>query len=235
MSVYLHLLGRPQVDHAGARFGLPAERRCQLLLLLALRHAWVARTELAALFWPGHRPELAATNLRKALHFARVLPWAEALETQGNAVRFVVATDLREVEQAMREGRIVDALRRCRGELFDGMDDGSNPAWTDWLDGERAQHARRWQDLTRARLAQLEALPHEAAAFARRLLDADPLDEDAVVALLAAQRELGAFDEQREAYRSFAMRLEIVFAVARTPAPTCSPIQATRRVGPPTA
>ena len=29
-----------------------------------------------------------------------------------------------------------------------------------------------------------------------------------MVALLAAQRELGAFDEQRDAYRAFALRLE---------------------------
>jgi tetratricopeptide (TPR) repeat protein len=56
--------------------------------------------------------------------------------------------------------------------------------------------------------ALLEPEPEQAAALARRLLDADPLDEDAVVALLAAQRELGLLEEQREAYRSFALRLD---------------------------
>ena len=208
MATSLSLLGRPQVDHDGTQLALPAERRSQLLALLALRRGWVARAELAALFWPGHRSDLAAANVRKALHLARALPWAGALESQAGAVRFVVATDLHDVEQAMREGRVADALARCRGELLDGMDDPANPAWSDWLEGERAEHARRWHELTRARLAQLEATPLEAGAFARRLLEADPLDEDAVAALLAAQLALGKLDEQRQTYRSFAVRLD---------------------------
>ncbi len=208
MPTCLTLLGRPQIEHDGVQLALPAERRGQLLALLALRRGWVARSELAALLWPGHRSELAATNLRKALHFARALPWTGSLETQPGLVRFQVATDVHDVEAAHREGRIADALQRCRGLLLDGMDDASNPAWTDWLDAERAQHARRWQDLTRIRLTQLQSEPGEAAALARRLLDADPLDEDAVVALLTAQRELGQFDEQRQAYRNFVVRLD---------------------------
>jgi len=205
---YLSLLGVPQVRHAGLLTALRRERPCQLLALLALRRDWVPRPELAALFWPAQRRDLAAANLRKALHFARALPWAAALETQPSAVRFVVATDVHELAQASRDGRVADALQLCRGELLDGMEDTSNPAWTEWLDAERTQHARSWHELTRARLAMLEAMPEQAAELALRLLDADPLDEDAVVALLAAQRELGRFDEQRETYRSYALRLD---------------------------
>ena len=208
MPTCLTLLGRPQIEHEGLRLALPGERRGQLLALLALRRGWVARSELAALLWPGHRSELAATNLRKALHFARALPWTGSLETQPGLVRFRVATDVHAVEAAHREGRIADALQRCRGLLLDGMDDASNPAWTDWLDAERAQHARRWHELTRIRLTQLQSEPGAAAALARRLLDVDPLDEDAVVALLTAQSELGQVDAQRQAYRSFAVRLD---------------------------
>ena len=198
MKACLRLLGRPRVEHAGTSVALPAERRCQLLLLLALRRDWVARAELAALFWPVHRADLAATNLRKALHLARALPWAAALEAQGDAVRFTIPTDLQAVEQAAREGRVADALQRCDGTLLDGMDDTSNAAWTEWLDAERAQHQRRWHALTRARLRELEGNPGERALFAARLLEADPLDEDAVVALLSAQQALGQTDRQRE-------------------------------------
>jgi DNA-binding SARP family transcriptional activator len=110
MSTYLRLLGRPHAEYQGAAHELPAERRCQLLALLALRHGWVARVELAELLWPGDRKDRAATNLRKALHFARALPWAGALESQGTMVRFAVATDTHEIETAMREGRVADAL-----------------------------------------------------------------------------------------------------------------------------
>ncbi len=213
MSTHLILLGCPQVEHDRVRYALPTERRGQLLALLALRRDWVARADLAALLWPGVRSELAATNLRKALHFARALPWAGSLESQPGLLRFTVSTDVHDIEAAHREGRIADALEHCRGALLDGMDDLSNPAWTDWLDAERGQHARRMHELTRQRLAQLESDPGAAAALALRLLEADPLDEDAVVALLAAQRELGRFDEQREAYRSFAQRLDHEFGI----------------------
>lgn len=208
MPIRITLLGRPHVEHDGKLDGLPDERRCRLLALLALRRDWVARAELAALLWPAQRSDLAAANLRKALHFARALPWAGALESQAGRVRLVVATDVHELEAAMREGRTADALERCRGTLLDGMDDSANPAWTEWLDAERAHQARRWHELTRTRLAQLDGEPTQAAALARRLLDADPLDEDAIVALLVAQRALGRLDEQREAYRRFAMSLE---------------------------
>ncbi len=208
MSTRITLLGRPQVEHDGKLLGLPDERRYRLLAFLALRRDWVARAELAALLWPAQRSDLAAANLRKALHFARALSWAEALESQPGRVRLVVATDVHEFEAALREGRSADALEHCRGPLLDGMDDSANPAWTEWLDAERAQHERRWHALMRTRLVQLEGEPTQAAALARRLLDADPLDEDAIVALLAAQRTLGRLDEQREAFRQFAVSLE---------------------------
>lgn len=208
MPTVLTLLGRPRVAHEAALYDVPAERRCQLLLALAVRRGWVARSELAALLWPEHRSELAAANLRKALHLARDLPWAGALEITAGALRFCVATDVHDVERAAREGRVVDALALCRGELLDGMDDASGAAWSEWLGAERAQHDRRVRQLQRSRLTQLEADPAQALELARRLLDADPLDEDAVVALLAAQRQLGLTQAQRESYRDFSVRLD---------------------------
>lgn len=207
MPTALTLLGPPQVAHESVVLHIPAERRCQLLLVLALRRSWVARDELAALLWPAHRAERAAANLRKALHLARELPWAEALQTQGGVLRFAIDTDVHEVERAAREGRIAEALALCRGPLLDGMDDAVNAAWTEWLGAERAQHERRVQRLLRARLAQLAGQPQEALALARRVLEADPLDEDAVVALLAAQRQLGLVQAQRASFRDFSVRL----------------------------
>jgi hypothetical protein len=45
-------------------------------------------------------------------------------------------------------------------------------------------------------------------SLASRLLEDDPLDEDAAVALLAALGALGRVDEQRAAYRAYALRLD---------------------------
>ena len=236
MSTFLRLLGRPQVEHAGATMPVASERRGQLLVLLALRRGWVDRAELAALFWPQHAASLAATNLRKALHLARALPWAAALELQGKGVRFLVDTDVDRFEHSLREGRSGDALDWCRGELLDGFDDPGNAGWTDWLAVERARHARARQDATHRRLAQLEAMPAERAELARRLLETEPLDEDIVVALLSAQRELGQIEQQRDTYRHFATRLAeelgvepslrvqaLMRAPSRAPAPAAVP------------
>ena len=207
MSTSLRLFGRPAVMHAGATTELPAERRSQLLVVLAVRGTWVTRSELASLLWPDRASALALTNVRKALHGARAWPWADALEIQGSAVRLCIATDIQAFELALHEGRLVDAVRCGGAPLLDGLDDLTNAAWTEWLDGERAHHARRWHALTRARLRQLQSEPDEAITFARELLAADPLDEDAVVALLAGLAASGRLDEGHEVYRAYAERL----------------------------
>ena len=209
MPLYLRLLGRPSVEAAGHSHAWPAERPYRLLALLALRRGWVGRAELAALLWPETTGDRPAANVRKALHLARALPWADALEVQVGTVRWSVATDVHDFELATRAGRTADALGlAAAGDLLDGMDDTANGAWTEWLDGERALHRRRVQTLTRMRLAELIDSPAEAVLLAGRLLDADPLDEDAEVSLLAALGALERGEEQRAAYRSYALRLE---------------------------
>jgi DNA-binding SARP family transcriptional activator/predicted ATPase len=207
MPTSLRLFGRPAVTHAGATTELPAERRSQLLVVLALRRSWVSRSELASLLWPDHAVALALTNVRKALHGARAWPWADALEVQGSAVRLGIATDVHTFELALQEGRLADAVRCGGAPLLDGLDDLTSAAWTEWLDGERAHHVRRWHALTRARLRQLQSQPGEANAFARQLLAADPLDEDAVVALLGALADSGRVGEGHEVYHAYAERL----------------------------
>lgn len=224
----LRLLGRPEVVHADGVSALPVERRCRVLVVLALRRGWVGRAELAALLWPDRKAELGLANVRKALHLAHELGWADALETEGHAVRFQVPTDVRDFELAQQEGRVADALACGGAVLLDGWDDLANPAWSEWLDAQRAAHAQRWQRATRARLGQLS--PADAAGFARQLLETDPLDEDAIVALLAAQDGSAPPEQQHEAYRRYADRLRDELGVepslrvrarlaGRTPAP----------------
>jgi predicted ATPase/DNA-binding SARP family transcriptional activator len=207
-TIRLRLLGRPDVAHDDRVDVLRPERHHRLLAHLALSGRWVERADLAQLFWPMHRRELAQASLRKALHLARSLPWAAGLETQGSGVRFVVACDVDDFNASAREGRLAEALRLHRGELLDGFDDDGNRAWSDWLAGERARIAERWREVAHLRLAQAANAPHESAALARALLAADPLDEDAFIALMHAQRSLGLNDERRDTCRAFVAEFE---------------------------
>src|SRR5687768_1067808 len=118
MTTRMRLFGRPVVEHAGATIELPAERRSQLLAVLALQRGWMTRAELAALLWPQRPQALALTNVRKALHAARAWPWSSALEMQGSAVRLQLDTDVAHFERALHEGRAADAVALRRGELL---------------------------------------------------------------------------------------------------------------------
>lgn len=123
MSTFLHLFGCPDVEHDGLVTPLVPERRNQLLARLAIERTWIDRSELAVLLWPERDPKLAQANLRKALHFARALPWTGALDAQGSVMRFAVNTDVHDFEVAADAGRTADALGLYRGELLDGLDE----------------------------------------------------------------------------------------------------------------
>ena len=65
-----------------------------------------------------------------------------------------------------------------------------DPAFDDWLRVERARLRRRAEEAAAALMARAlaEGVPARAAAAARRLLDLDPLREDACRALMQPAR-----------------------------------------------
>jgi predicted ATPase/DNA-binding SARP family transcriptional activator len=202
----LKLFGAPTLEHEGSSIALPAERRSQLLVLLALRRHWVGRAELAALLWPDQASKLAYSNLRKTLFRLQALPWGVAIESQGAALRVQADTDVAAFEAALREARLEEALALRRGELLAGFDDDANDAWSSWLRFERDRLRAAW------RTAALERLDGEIDAGAgielsARLLDADPLDEAALRAHLGLLARAGQGTRARQAYRDFVARL----------------------------
>ncbi len=206
MALRVLLFGAPSIEQGGAISALPLERGSQLLVLLAQRRSWVTRQDLAALLWPGHEPRLALTNLRKTLFRLQERPWGAALELQSGAVRLDAATDVSAFEEALQAGRHADALALRRGEWLQGFDDDTNEAWSAWLRFERDRLRAAW------RAAALEVLAGdigtaEGIGLATRLLDADPLDEAALGALLTRLAQSGQVVRAREAWRDFTRRL----------------------------
>ena len=202
----LCLLGAPRfVGPEGERRFKP-DRPCQLLFYLALRADWVTRDALAELLFAGRSTASARANLRTVLHRAQRFDLAtNTLESNGELLRWLVATDVREFEAALNEGRVTDAVGGYAAPLGTGLDDPGNAPFTEWLASERARLAARWHAAALSVLAQLA--PEGVIALSERLLAADPLDEDALVARLAALVALGRDGAARKEYAAFREQL----------------------------
>lgn len=207
MSSRILLFGAPSVVQDGVTMALPRERGSQLLVLLAHRRGWVARAELAALLWPDHESKLALTNLRKALFRLQERPWGAALEVLPGTVRLDADTDIAAFDAAVQAGQHAHALALRRGEWLQGFDDDANEPWTSWLHFERDRLRAAWRAAALEHLANDKTGTGEGIALASQLLEADPLDEAALCALMTLLAHSGQSARARQAYREFNQRM----------------------------
>jgi predicted ATPase len=225
-AVEVRLFGAPHVVDARRATRLARGRPVQLLVFLVAHGGWVARDQLADLLFAGRDVTAARNNLRKVLHEARRFAWAAGVDVQGDRIRWNAATDVAAFERALAERRMGDAVTLYTGAFLLGLDDRECPAFTAWLEFERNRLAERW------RRAALEWLPQldeaHRLALAERLLDADPCDDAAARAKLAALRALGDEAGLLRFYRDYAQRLAADLGIepsaaarvlARPPAP----------------
>jgi predicted ATPase/DNA-binding SARP family transcriptional activator/tetratricopeptide (TPR) repeat protein len=211
----LCLLGAPLIEHGGAAHLLPPERPMQMLAWLAAQTDWTSRERLAALFWPDHPPEAARRNVRKLLHRAhatQAVRGLSALQEQAGSVRWPLATDVHDFEQAAAAGDVAGALALWRGEPWQGFDVGSR-AFGEWVQFERQRLRARWRDLllTASAGAADTAL---ASRWARMLLEHDPLDEAAVQILLRCERDAGRSVSAQAALSGFEAELAASLGLA---------------------
>ena len=203
MAARLRLLGAPELESRPPLRFLP-ERRFRLLAFLALRGDWVGRDELATLFWPDRPQDAARSNLRKLLLEVRTLG-LERFESERDRIRWRIATDVADYQAALRRGDAEAALALYRGPALLGLDGGESEAFSAWLAAERERLRTTWRDLAVAAIPGRD--PARALALATQLLDGDPYDEDAMVAVLGAHHALGERHAAAAAYRRCAERL----------------------------
>src|SRR4029450_5640625 len=196
----------PTVTFGATSMALEFERRTQLVAYLALKRAWVSRSELGALLWPDQDTKLAQTNLRKAVFRLHSLPWGDQIEAQAGALRFGPATDVLSFETALRERRLADALNGYRGDLLAGFDDDRNDAWSGWLSFERDRLRAAWRGAAQEHLA-ADVATSEAIDLAARLLEADPFDGAALRAYMSWLVRAGQPARAKQAYRDYVARL----------------------------
>lgn len=227
----LLLLGPPRLFADGQWIPFAAERRFQLLAMLALSAGeWIARDRIAALLWPERDSADARRNLRKVIFRAHEVPGAEQLETTDHALRWQVATDLQQFNEALRRRQLAEAVALYRGPLLAGIDDSANAEFSQWLLAERARWSALWRQTALEHLNEL-AEPRARIALAQRLLDDDALDEAALAALVSAELALGRVADARRHYQAYAVRLadelgvepsNAVRALLREPVPTAA-------------
>ena len=218
----LTLLGPPTVAHAdGRRTPWPTTRPGALLAYLACRPDWVARDELAFLMRPDAPDQDARRYLRQLLHRAASFPWVVGLEVVDDRVRWDVTSDLDHLRDAIARDDHVALLAAPPAPLLAGFAPPDMPAFSDWLELERAQVHGAWCDalLRHARACEVAGDDQAAIEAWQSVLSVAPLDETTLQALMHACLRRGAAERALHAFERFARGLERDVA--------CEPLEAT--------
>jgi DNA-binding SARP family transcriptional activator len=172
-----------------------SRRAADVVKLLALAPAHrLHRTQVMEALWPESDPEAAGTNLRKALHFARLATGDEHSIANERGVLALwpdvhVETDVERFESAAQ--RALDGSEPAAGTTAADLYGGDllpDDRYESWSFEPRATLRRRYLDVLRA------------GAVWDRLAEEDPTDEQAARALMRAHLDAG---ERREAIRRF--------------------------------
>ncbi len=199
-------------DGAPCHSVLAQPRRLALLAYLTLAHprGFHRRDTLLALFWPESDPTHAREALNQALHFLRRALGEGALPNRGveevAVSREALWCDALALEDAVRAGRLQEALELYRGDLLEGFNVSAAPEFERWLDveRERVRQAVAGAAWSLAAGAEREHNLAGAASWARRAAALTPYDEAAHRRLLeyldGAGDRAGALQEH-EAFR----------------------------------
>ncbi|MBL8331102.1 MAG: tetratricopeptide repeat protein [Rubrivivax sp.] len=213
-SPTLCLLGAPLLRTLGHETAFTAERPFQLLAYLAIKGGWVRRDALADLLYPQRELDAARSNLRKVLLLARRIEGVGSIEQHGDLLRWQPDSDLQRFERACDAGHHADALALYGGPLLQGLEFPWAAEGAEWLAAERSRLEDRWRHAALHRLRELADKPDAAEALAQALLRRDPLDDDAMQALLAAQGRQGRTPEALRTLATYARELSGTLGLA---------------------
>ncbi|MFU8888747.1 MAG: ATP-binding protein [Trueperaceae bacterium] len=205
MMPTLRLLGVARVAVDDRWTDLPNTVGALIVSVVALREGWVSRTELSELVWPDHDEATARKHLRWHLHKIRRSPGFDGIELERDRVRWSVRSDVHEFVRAFREERWLAAVTHYHGPLLTGLAWPESSELAEWLATERGLLQGLWREASLKATDVLEAAgrPAEGARIASKLLELDPLDEEALrrfVRLAAAGALTG---EALAAYTAF--------------------------------
>jgi DNA-binding SARP family transcriptional activator len=220
MTLAIRLLGRPTIERStGETPIVRGHKAWALLAYLALAETPVPRQRLVDLLFTDADDPLGA--LRWNLSQLRRL-LGDAADVGGDPVRLILPIGTTVDADVVARGSWVEAVDvpGLGLPLLAGMSFDSSPAFQFWLDGERrhllAASEAVLQDAARSRLVRGNA--EAAIANASRLIELNPLDENAHVLLILALRAAGASDQAAEQARTYRALLQRELGVDPGPA-----------------
>jgi len=178
---------------------------------------WHRRDLLLALFWPELDTAHARTSLRNALYVLRQALGDDVLHSRGDEEISVnpelLRTDLAAVLEALRDGRLDDALAAYGGELLPGLFPADSDGFHRWLDSERTRLKVAVSSGAVGRLNELEARQElsQALATARRILEIQPEDETIVRRVMTLHNAIGDTAGGLHAFERYRSRLAADF------------------------
>jgi predicted ATPase/DNA-binding SARP family transcriptional activator len=189
----------------GQTTDLPLDRPASLAYHLSVRGDWVRRSELAYLYYPDADESLAFANLRRLIHRLKQYDWANALEADQTRLRLTLASDAQAFRTALEQKNFTGALGWYGGTFLEGLSFPDLPGFEAWLELERDEFSRTWRTAVFEAAQSHESRGElaEAERHLSQLLRTDPLDEDAVQALLRVLRTMGQSTRALEVFERF--------------------------------
>jgi DNA-binding SARP family transcriptional activator len=211
MPLRLRLLGPPRLEvEDGSLTDLPVDRPASLAYYLMGRGDWVRREELAYLYNPDADETLAFGNLRKLIHRLRQHDWAAPLKVDQTRLRLILESDVQDFRRLLAQKQLAQALEVYSGTFLEGVNFPDLNGYEAWLELERQDLAQAWRNAVLEHAQNLESNREfvEAERWLTRLTRVDPLDEDAVQALLRVLRATGERSRAIDVFEHFRSELK---------------------------
>lgn len=128
-------------------------------LVLELSDGFKRRDRLLPIFWPSHGQDSARNALSNMLYHIRETLGSEAIINRGKEELGVgdVWCDVHEFVTSVEEGELDKACKLYRGPLLEGLHANNvSPEFTQWLDLEREQLARKYRTVLKKKAQQAE-------------------------------------------------------------------------------
>ena len=160
---------------------------------------------MSYLFWSDVPTETARHNLRQLIKRLKVLSLPENLEIERDRLRWQVSSDVATFKKALLEKNLNEALASYTGEFLQGLESGDTNEFHTWLFNEREGLRSQWREAVLDYVQISEKT--EAIKWLERLLELDPMDEEAVQLTMGLLADTKHYAKAGDIYQSFAKRL----------------------------